>query len=172
HPVIGTTGLLAEQIQALQQMANEKKMGGIIAPNFSIGAALMMKFAAEAVEFLPQVEIIELHHDGKKDAPSGTAIKTAELINAKRKTIPAKKHSEELFPGSRGANVNQIHIHSIRLPGFIAHQEVIFGGHNETLTIRHDSIHRSAFMPGVILACKKVIHLNHLVYGLDHLLWP
>jgi 4-hydroxy-tetrahydrodipicolinate reductase len=170
HPIIGTTGLIPEQITELQQFAFEKKCGGIIAPNFSIGAVLMMRFAAEAARYLPHAEIIEFHHDGKKDAPSGTAMKTAAMIAAERKENPVDPTEKELLPGARGGKQNNIAIHSIRLPGFVAHQEVIFGGKNETLTIRHDSIHRNAFMPGVIFACKKVLSLNELIYGLEKLL--
>lgn len=171
HPVIGTTGLSAQQIAELQELSQGKKIGGIIAPNFSIGAVLLMKYAAETARYFPHVEIIELHHDAKKDAPSGTALKTAEMIAENRREIPKDKTEQEILPGSRGGIKNDIHIHSVRLPGFVAHEEVIFGGNNETLTLRHDSIHRSAFMPGVILACKKVMELDSLVYGLEKLLF-
>ncbi len=168
HPVIGTTGFEAEQIKILQKKSLEKKLGGIIAPNFSIGAILMMHAAQQCIQHLPHVEIIEMHHDKKADAPSGTAIKTAELLSAKAKE-PA--HSSELISGARGANCQHIPIHSVRLPGLVAHQQVIFGGTGETLTIRHDTTSREAFMPGVIFACKKVLSLNELVYGLENILF-
>lgn len=169
-PVIGTTGLSAEQISELTRRCNEKNKGGIIAPNFSIGAVLMMQFAKQAAKFLPDVEIIELHHPGKLDAPSGTAIKTAELIAEQRQPITSHKTAKENIPGSRGATFENIPIHAVRLPGLVASQQVIFGGIGETLTISHNTIHREAFMPGVILACKKVRSLSQLVYGLEHLL--
>ena len=114
--------------------------------------------------------MIELHHDGKVDAPSGTAIKTANLIAEARTSSPQTNAEKEIIPGARGANAEGIHIHSVRLPGLVAHQQVLFGGQSQTLTIRHDSIHRDSFMPGVCLACKKVMDLNELVYGLEHLL--
>lgn len=169
-PVIGTTGLAATQIAELTKRCNAKNKGGIIAPNFSIGAVLMMQFAKQAAKYLPHVEIIELHHPGKLDAPSGTAIKTAELIAEQRQQITPHKTEKENIPGSRGACFENIPIHAVRLPGLVASQQVIFGGTGETLTISHNTIHREAFMPGVILACKKVQSLSQLVYGLEHLL--
>ena len=169
--VIGTTGLTSSQLLELQSLATQKELGAIIAPNFSVGAILMMRFAREAAQYLPNVEIIELHHDKKRDAPSGTAIKTAEMINASRKVEGAMPDCKESIPGARGANYENIAIHSIRLPGFLAHQQVIFGGTGESLTIKHDSISRSCFMPGVILACHKVMTLKNLVYGLEDILF-
>lgn len=169
HPVIGTTGFLPEQIKQLQKKCAQQELGGIIAPNFSIGAVLTMKFARDAAHYFPHVEIIELHHDGKEDAPSGTAIKTAEMIAETRTPIATKKLRETL-PGSRGATHHGIPIHAIRLPGLVAVEEVIFGGKSETLSIRHNSIHREAFMPGVILACQKVLTLKQLVYGLENII--
>lgn len=170
HPVIGTSGLLPEQIQELQQRCAAKKLGGIIAPNFSIGAILMMRFAQMAAPYFPQVEIIELHHDGKEDAPSGTAIKTAHMIAAARKINNAPKVVKDIIPGSRGALVNNIPVHAIRLPGIVATQEVLFGGQGETLSIKDFAINREAYMPGICLACQKVTELTELVYGLEHLL--
>lgn len=171
HPVIGTTGFKPEEIQTLQAMCAQKKRGGVIAPNFAIGAVLMMRFAAEAAKHLPHVEIIEIHHDGKADAPSGTAIKTAELIGESRPQAPAPKVEEkELAPGARGAKIYPVPIHSVRLPGHVAHQEVILGGLGESLRIRHDSINRESFMPGVELAIRAVVKMETLVYGLEHLL--
>lgn len=171
HPVIGTTGFTTEQIASLQKQAQGLGRGGVVAPNFAIGAVLMMRFAAEAARHLPHVEIIELHHDGKADAPSGTAIKTAELIAAARPEAPPPLvESRELAPGARGARAWSVPIHSVRLPGHVAHQEVILGGLGETLRIRHDSISRESFMPGVLLAINKVPNLDRLYYGLEHLL--
>ena len=171
HPVVGTSGLLAEQVAKLQQLAQDKGIGGLIAPNFAIGAVLLMKYAQDAAKYLPDVEVIELHHNRKADAPSGTAVKTAQLIAEARKEIPkALVEEKELFEGARGSEVHGVRVHSLRLPGLVAHQEVIFGGTGETLTIRHDSIHRESFMPGVCLACRKVIGTQQLFYGLEHLL--
>ena len=166
--VIGSSGLTQEQIKYLSELCQEKKLGVIIAPNFSIGAILMMKFAQQAAHYFQHAEIIELHHAGKKDAPSGTAIKTAEMIAAVR--VNQKTECKEMIDGALGANHHDVHVHSIRLPGLLAHQEVIFGGLGETLTIRHDSTDRQGFMPGVIMACKKVMEIDHLIYGLDNLL--
>jgi 4-hydroxy-tetrahydrodipicolinate reductase len=171
HPVIGTTGFKPAEIQALQERCRERKLGGLIAPNFALGAVLMMRFAAEAARHLTHVEIIELHHDGKAEAPSGTAIKTAEMIQAARPIAPRPQvESKELAPGARGARAWTVPIHSVRLPGHVAHQEVILGGLGETLRIRHDSISRESFMPGVVLGIKKVVELKELIYGLEHLL--
>jgi 4-hydroxy-tetrahydrodipicolinate reductase len=170
HPVIGTTGFKAEQIAELKKVCDAKNKGGIIAPNFSIGAVLTMQFSKQAARFFPDVEIIEMHHPGKLDAPSGTAIKTAEIIAEQRqKKSSAQQPLREIITGSRGALHHDIPIHAVRLPGLVACEEVIFGGTAETLTIRHDTIHREAFMPGVILACKEVVKLKTLVYGLEHL---
>lgn len=170
HPVIGASGLLPEQIKNLQTLSSEKKLGGIIVPNFSIGAVLMMRFAAEAAKFLPDVEIIEAHHQQKLDAPSGTATKTAELIAAARRGNKHPLPLKELLKGARGASHHDVNIHSLRLPGVLARQQVVFGNTGETLTITHDSIDRGSFMPGVILACQHVLHIDSLYYGLEHLL--
>ena len=171
RPVIGTSGLLPEQVSKLQELCEKHNNGGVIAPNFAVGAVLMMKYAQDAAKYFPNAEVIELHHDRKADAPSGTAIKTANLLAESRKSVHEKIIDEkEILPGARGAESQDIRIHSVRLPGMVAHQEVIFGGKSQTLKIRHDSIHRDSFMPGVCLACKKVMHLKELVYGLEHLL--
>ncbi len=170
RPVIGTTGFTAAQIDEIKTLSRSKKLGGLIAPNFSIGAVLMMKFAAEAARYLPQVEIIEKHHDNKADAPSGTAIQTAEKIVAAQKISGPKIKSKETLTGSLGGDFQNIRIHSVRLPGFVADQDVILGGLGQRLTISHETIDRLAFMPGVVLACKKVVGLNELVYGLENLL--
>jgi 4-hydroxy-tetrahydrodipicolinate reductase len=132
---------------------------------------LLMRFAAQAARYLPEVEIIELHHEKKVDAPSGTAIKTAEMIRSARAPERLDRPVEEIkVQGSRGGDFDGIRIHSIRLPGYVAHEEVIFGGLGQTLTLRHDSIDRISFMPGVLMACKRVRGLDHLVYGLENLL--
>lgn len=169
--IIGTTGLNAVELAQLEKMAKEKDVGIAIIPNFAIGAVLMMKFAQEAAKFFPDVEIIEMHHDQKMDAPSGTAIKTAEMINETRTfNLPRNLREYEKIPGCRGGDVDQIRIHSVRLPGFIAHQEVIFGGLGESLKIRHDSFDRVGFMPGVIMVIKKMVDRKGLIYGMENLL--
>lgn len=171
RPVVGTTGLSAQQLKDLSARFQAAGLGAILAPNFAIGAILCMKFAAMAAKYMPHVEIIELHHDRKLDAPSGTAMKTAELIAAARKSF-SQGHPEEkeLIAGARGAEHDGFRIHSVRLPGMVAHQEVLFGAVGQTLSIRHDSISRESFMPGVNMAIKAVLNLDHLVYGLEHLL--
>lgn len=170
-PVVGTTGLTLADIDYLDKLAKETSIGGIIAPNFAIGAILMMRFSSIAAKYMPNVEIIELHHDKKLDAPSGTAIKTAELIAKEReKIIQGNPDEKETIKGSRGGEFSGFRIHSVRLPGLVAHQEVIFGDQGQTLTIRHDSINRESFMPGVNMAIKKAKNLNGIVYGLENLL--
>ncbi|RUR20745.1 4-hydroxy-tetrahydrodipicolinate reductase [Legionella sp. km535] len=169
-PVIGTSGLISSQIKELAAACESRQLGGIIVPNFSIGAVLMMTFAAKASEYLSEVEIIEMHHQQKLDAPSGTALKTAEMIAAARKNKKNTLELKELIPGARGGSHHDINIHSLRLPGVLARQEVLFGNLGETLSITHDSIDRRCFMPGVLLACQKVRGLNTLIYGLEHLL--
>lgn len=170
-PVIGTTGLKADQVQTLKDKCAEKKLGGIIAPNFSLGAVLMMKYAKEIAKYMPQAEIIEYHHENKVDSPSGTSLRTAEMIGEviKGKNTESKTFRETI-PGSRGAIHHGVPIHAVRLPGFLAHQEVIFGETGETLTIRHDSIDRISFAPGICFACEKVVTLDHMVYGLEGIL--
>lgn len=170
-PVVGTTGFTTEEITDLIDLSREKNIGGLIAPNFAIGAVLLMQFAAQAAKYFPNVEIIELHHDKKKDAPSGTAVKTAELISQVRQPQgQGAPDEEESLPGARGANYQGMHIHSVRLPGLVAHQEVIFGSQGEGLTLRHDSYDRVSFMTGVNLGVKEVVKRHELVYGLEHLL--
>lgn len=170
-PVVGTTGLSETDMLDIQNNCEKHKLNAFIAPNFSIGAVLMIKLAQDAAQYFPHVEIIELHHDQKLDAPSGTALRTAELI-AKKRGYLQQGHPEEkeILSGARGGELAGIRLHSVRLPGYVAHQEVIFGGIGQTLTIRHDSISRESFMPGVVLACKKVLSLNGLVVGLEHIL--
>ena len=170
-PVVGTTGFTPEEIQELTSLSEEKKLGGLIAPNFAIGAILLMQFAAQAAKYFPHLEIIELHHDKKKDAPSGTAVKTAELVSQVRTSLQqGAADEEELIAGARGAAFDGFRIHSVRLPGLVAHQEVIFGAQGEGLTIRHDSYDRISFMSGVNLGIKEVVKREKLVYGLEHLL--
>lgn len=170
-PVVGTTGLSEENIEEIRALCIRTKVNALISPNFSIGAILMMKLAQDAAKFFPHVEIIELHHDQKLDAPSGTALHTAELIAQKRGFLQ-QGHPDEIekLPGARGGEFSGIRMHSVRLPGYVAHQEVIFGGLGQTLTIRHDSISRESFMPGVLLACKHVLSANGLVLGLEEIL--
>ncbi len=170
RPIVGTTGLDADGIRRLQDLAKSLGLGGLIAPNFAIGAVLLMRFAAEASRFLPDVEIIELHHDQKADAPSGTAIKTAELIAAKRGASRPPARETQSIAGVRGGRCHGIPIHSVRLPGFVAHEEVILGGVGQVLTLRHDSISRTSFMPGVVLAIRKAPGLRELHYGLETIL--
>ena len=170
-PVVGTTGLSDEQKAEIAKAAEENATPAFIAPNFAIGAVLLMIMSRQAAKYMPEVEIIELHHDKKLDAPSGTAIQTAEMIAEVRKEHQQGNPDEfEKLPGARGANYEGMHIHSVRLPGYVAHQEVIFGGLGQTLTIRHDSMNRESFMPGVVLAAKKVRSLKGLTVGLDKLL--
>ena len=170
-PVVGTTGFTPEQINDLIGLSVDKKLGGLIAPNFAIGAILLMEFAAKASKYFPDVEIIELHHDKKKDAPSGTAIKTAELISQVRESKKQGAADEtESLAGARGAEFDGMRIHSVRLPGLVAHQEVIFGAQGEGLTLRHDSYDRISFMSGVNLGIKEVVKRDQLVYGLEKLL--
>ena len=170
-PVVGTTGFTSDEIEELIELSRKRELGGLIAPNFAVGAVLLMQFAAQAAKYFPNVEIIELHHDQKKDAPSGTAIKTAELINKVRPQKPQGAMDEkEVLSGARGAELDGMRIHSVRLPGLVAHQEVIFGGQGEGLTLRHDSYDRQSFMTGVNLGIKEVVNKKELVYGLEYLL--
>lgn len=169
-PVIGTSGLLPEQVDVLQKKCAANALGGIIVPNFSIGAILMMRFAAIAARYMPDVEIIEAHHPQKKDAPSGTAIKTADLIAQARENKTQPGVCKEVLQGARGALSQGVSIHSLRLSGVLAEQEVLFGQTGETLSITHRTIDRISFMPGLIIACQQVTSLKTLCYGLEHLL--
>ncbi len=173
RPVVGTTGMSVSQLEDIKEMASSRRIGCIVAPNFAIGAVLMMKFASEACKYFPHVEIIELHHDRKIDAPSGTAIKTAEVITQSRGWFRQGRAAEiEKLVGVRGGKFDDgIRIHSVRLPGMMAHQEVIFGGLGQTLTIRHDSISRESFVPGVLLAVRKVMDLEEMIYGLENIIF-
>lgn len=170
-PVVGTTGLSEEQKEKIRKLSEEYNTPAFIAPNFAIGAVLMMLMCKQAAKYMPHVEIIELHHDNKLDAPSGTAIQTAAMISEVRESMKQGHPDEkEKLAGARGAEYEGMHIHSVRLPGYVAHQEVIFGGLGQTLTIRHDSMNRESFMPGVVLACKRIGGLKGLTVGLDKLL--
>jgi 4-hydroxy-tetrahydrodipicolinate reductase len=177
-PVVGTTGLTPDDLAEIDRLAKEKSVGAFVAPNFAIGAVLMMQFAAQAARYLPDVEIIELHHEKKLDSPSGTALLTAQKIAQARQEAhaapqPTPSGLVEKAPGARGARseaTGDVPVHSVRLPGFVAHQEVIFGGVGQILALRHDSTDRRSFMPGVVLAIRKVLSLNGLVIGLEHLL--
>ena len=169
YPVVGTTGLQEQALEEIYSLCESENLGAFFAPNFAIGAVLMMQYAKNAAKFLPNVEIIELHHDQKKDAPSGTALRTAELI-AQGRGLYTKNTGFEKVTGARGGEYAGVNIHSIRLPGFVAHQEVIFGGLGQTLSIRHDSISRESFIPGVLLAVKEAPKKQGVVVGLENLL--
>lgn len=172
RPVVGTTGLSPEQIQDLAEFADKASIGCLIIPNFSIGMVLLQQAALSASQYFDHVEIIELHHNQKADAPSGTAIQTAQMLAEMGKSFnpPIVEESEKL-QGARGSLADEgIRIHSIRLPGLIAHQEVIFGGPGQVYTLRHDTSDRACYMPGVLLAIRKVLELKSLVYGLEKIL--
>ncbi len=171
-PVVGTTGLNQEQVKNLENISKEKNIGCLIAPNFTIGAVLMMMFAQKAAKYFDNAEIIELHHNQKKDAPSGTAVKTAQMMaNVKDNFANGNIAETELIEGSRGGNADSnIRIHSVRMPGYVASQEVLLGSQGQVLKIRHDSIDRSCYMPGVILSIRHVVEKNDFVYGLENIL--
>jgi 4-hydroxy-tetrahydrodipicolinate reductase len=167
RPVIGTTGLTPQQIESLSAQCAQKHLGGIIAPNFSLGAVLMMRYAQDAAKYLPEVEIVEMHHPRKLDSPSGTSIKTAQMMAATR---DASKASPLKDAPARGETHHGVQIHSLRLPGFYSHQTVIFGEDGEVLTLCHQGIDRQCCIPGIALACRKVMALTNLVYGLENIL--
>jgi len=171
-PVIGTTGLSDNQIEELKNLSNEKNLACLIAPNFSTGAVLMMMFAQKAAKYFDNAEIIEFHHNQKKDAPSGTAIKTALMMSQEKDNFKMGNCDEtETIKGSRGGtSYNDIQIHSVRMPGFMASQEVIFGSSGQTLKIRHDSTDRKCYMNGVIMAVKYAAKHNEFIYGLENIL--
>jgi 4-hydroxy-tetrahydrodipicolinate reductase len=174
HAVVGTTGFDDERLATLtDRLAKRPEVGVLIAPNFGIGAVLMMRFAAQAARYFTSAEIVELHHPDKADAPSGTARRTAELIAAARREadLPAMPDATRTgLAGARGADVEGVHVHAIRLRGLVAHQEVLFGDEGEIFTIRHDSLHRSSFMPGVLLGIRRVGATPGLTVGLENLL--
>ena len=170
--VIGTTGLSEEQIKFLESLSKQKNVGCLIAPNFSTGAVLMMKFAQIAAQYFDNAEIIEFHHNQKKDAPSGTAVKTAQMMAQVKPDFTLDNCEEtETILGSRGGIAkSKLHIHSVRMPGFMASQEVIFGGKGQTLKIIHDSHDRECYMPGVIMAIKHIAKTKEFIYGLENIL--
>lgn len=171
HVVVGTTGFNETRVAQVRSWLTNSKSGILIAPNFAIGAVLMMEFAAKAARYFESAEIVELHHPNKVDAPSGTAARTAELMSESRKAAGLAQVPDGTttsLPGVRGAMVGGIPVHSIRLRGLVAHQEVLLGGIGETLTIRHDSIDRVGFMPGVLLGVRKVSAHPGLTFGLEN----
>ncbi|MCM1981807.1 4-hydroxy-tetrahydrodipicolinate reductase [Lyngbya confervoides] len=172
RPVVGTTGLSEEQIKDLAEFADKADVGCLIIPNFSIGMVLLQQAAVQASQYFDHVEIIELHHNQKADAPSGTALQTAQMLSELGKTYnPPQVEEKEHFPGARGSKVGeQIRVHSVRLPGLIAHQEVLFGAPGQIYTLRHDTSDRACYMPGVLLSIRKVIELQTLVFGLEKLI--
>lgn len=169
-PVVGTTGMSDEQEAELIKISQKEKVGGLIAPNFGMSAVLLMKFAKEAAKYFPDAEIIEMHHADKKDAPSGTALATAKMIAENRPEHETAPDQVETLENVRGGDFQGIKIHSVRLPGYIAHEQVLFGGPGEALTIRQDSFDRESFMGGVKVALEKVDQLDELVVGLENIL--
>lgn len=169
-PIVGTTGLSDSQEAELIDISKKEKVGGLIAPNFGMSAVLLMKFAKEAAKYFPDVEIIEMHHADKKDAPSGTALATAKMIAENRPAHQTSPDEVETLENVRGGDYQGIKIHSVRLPGYVAHEQVLFGGTGEALTIRQDSFDRQSFMSGVKVALEKVDQLNDLVIGLENVL--
>jgi 4-hydroxy-tetrahydrodipicolinate reductase len=170
--VVGTTGFDDQKLSQIRTwLAAHPKVGALIAPNFGLGAVLMMQFAAQASKYFESVEIIELHHPNKADAPSGTAARTAELITEARRSVNKEAMPDATstsLAGARGALVGEVRVHSVRLRGLVAHQEVVLGDLGETLTIRHDSIDRTGFMPGVLLGIRNVVKHPGLTFGLEH----
>jgi 4-hydroxy-tetrahydrodipicolinate reductase len=171
HAVVGTTGFTEERLAELRELLQDSRTGILIAPNFGIAAVLMMQFAAQAARFFDSVEVIELHHPNKADAPSGTARRTAQLIAEARRGMPAMPDATSTaLEGARGADVDGVRVHAVRLAGLVAHQEVLLGGSGESLTIRHDSYDRASFMPGVLLGVRAIGTRPGLTVGLEHLL--
>lgn len=174
HAVVGTTGWTEDRLAQLNTwLAGSPQTGVLIAPNFSIGAVLTMKFAAQAARYFESVEVVELHHPKKVDAPSGTATRTAQLIAAARAEAGLGAQPDATataLDGARGADVDGVPVHAIRLRGLLAHQEVLLGGEGETLTIRHDSLHHSSFMPGILLGTRRVTQTPGLTFGLENFL--
>ncbi len=171
NAVVGTTGFDDTRIAKIKSLLSTSKSGVLIAPNFAIGAVLMMEFATKAAKYFESAEIIELHHPNKVDAPSGTAARTAELMSTARKEAKLSLMPDATtssLPGARGATVGDIPVHSVRLRGLVAHQEVLLGGIGETLSIRHDSIDRVGFMPGVLLGVRQVVNHPGLTFGLEN----
>ncbi|MDI3390500.1 4-hydroxy-tetrahydrodipicolinate reductase [Streptomyces sp. B-S-A8] len=174
HGVVGTTGWTEERLAWLRDRLDASPATGVlIAPNFSIGAVLTMQFAQKAARFFESAEVIELHHPNKADAPSGTAHRTAQLIAEAREKAgcaPQPDATSTALDGARGADVDGVPVHSVRLRGLLAHQEVLLGGEGETLTIRHDSLHHKSFMPGILLGVRRVVDTPGLTFGLEHFL--
>lgn len=171
HAVVGTTGFDQARLAELRSLTGGTGVGILVAPNFGIAAVLMMQFAAQAARFFTSVEVVELHHPGKADAPSGTARRTAQLIAAAREGMePMPDATTTALDGARGADVDGVRVHAVRLAGLVAHQEVLLGGAGESLTIRHDSYDRASFMPGVLLGVRAVASRPGLTVGLEHLL--
>jgi 4-hydroxy-tetrahydrodipicolinate reductase len=174
HAVVGTTGFSEERLASLRALLEPSpSLGVLIAPNFALGAVLAMRFAAQAAKFYASAEIIELHHNRKADAPSGTAAHTARMIAAARAEAgvePGPDATTSELDGARGASVEDVRVHSVRLPGLVAHEEILFGGEGETLTIRHDSLDRTSFMPGVLLGVRTVVTRPGLTVGLENVL--
>lgn len=169
--VVGTTGLKDSEIEEIKRISQEKKLGVLWATNFSIGAILMMRFSKEAAKYFPDVEIIEYHHENKLDAPSGTALTTMNLIKEVRSAhIQGQKDEKEFLPGARGGDLEGMKVHSVRLPGFVASQDVIFGDNGQSLKISHNTINRGCFMEGVALSCEKIINEVGFIDGLDNLI--
>jgi 4-hydroxy-tetrahydrodipicolinate reductase len=170
--VVGASGIASDGMAAIREACAESTTPCLIVPNFAVGAVLMMRFAAEAARWFPDAEVLEMHHAGKLDSPSGTAIHTAERIAESRSGRPVRQiGATETRAGARGAGVKEVHVHSVRLPGLVAHQEVLFGGEGELLTIRHDSLSRTSFMAGLKLAVREVRRLEGLVVGLDKVMF-
>lgn len=173
-PVVGTTGFSDERINSVKKMLDAKSgVSARLVPNFSIGAILMMRFAKAATKFYDSAEIIEYHHPNKIDAPSGTAIRTAQIIAEERQLNNLSKNPDATaseIPGARGSNIEGIPVHAVRMQGLVAHQEVVFGSMGETLTIRHDSFDRESFMPGVLLAIRNISKKPGLTIGIDDLI--
>ena len=169
HAVVGTTGIGPDDLETIRGWAESSSANAVVAPNFSLGAVLSQRLAEQAAPFFPAAEVIELHHDQKVDAPSGTAAATARRIAAARKE-PWSGPGDESVEGVRGGDVDGIRVHSVRLPGLVAHQEILFGGQGQTLSIRHDSTDRTSFMPGVLLAIREVADRPGLTVGLEPLL--
>ena len=175
HAVVGTTGFTEERLATVRDWlaADGPSLGVLVAPNFGIGAVLSMVFAQLAAKYYDSAEVVELHHPNKADAPSGTAVRTAQLIAEARRTagLPASPDAtSQSLDGARGADVDGVHVHALRIAGMVAHQEIVFGTEGETLTIRHDSLHRSSFMPGVLLGVRSVVSRPGLTVGLEPLL--
>ena len=171
HVVIGTSGLTDENLKEIAQLAEDNKVGALVAPNFTIGIAVLLNAAKEAAKLFDYADIIEMHHHEKVDAPSGTALATAKaMVKSRGKPFSYSKTKKETLSGTRGGEIDGVIIHSVRLPGFVASQEVVFGGLGQTLTIRHDTISRDCYMPGIIMAIKEIVNRKGLIYGLDTLL--